>query len=162
VATLVRPRGIKGEVVAEPGAWSASDLMGFRKLIMHPGEREVELESAWPHRDRLILKLRGIDTVEQAEALRGAELRIPAEDRPAAPEGEYYLSDLTGCCVVEMGTGAELGVVTDCLEYGGPLLLEVKQGAKEMLIPFAAAVCREVDVRGKRILVELPEGLKEL
>jgi 16S rRNA processing protein RimM len=162
VATIVRPRGLKGEVMAEAGDWTGEDLLEFPTLVLCPGERPVELEEAWPHQGRLVLKFREIDSVEQAEKLRNAELCIPRKDRPAPPEGEFFFSDLTGCSVIDIKTGEELGVVTDCQEYGGPLILEVKCGDREMLIPFANAICKRVDVANKRIEVDLPEGLKEL
>ena len=53
-------------------------------------------------------------------------------------------------------------MVTDCQEYGGPVILEVTHGDRELLIPFANAICKQVDVVNKRIEVDLPEGLKEL
>lgn len=120
------------------------------------------MESAWAHQDRLVLKFQGVDSVEQAEAFRGGELWIPRTDRPPAPEGEYYFDELIGCEIVEQATGESLGVVTDCLEYGGPMLLEVKAGDREILIPFVDEICVEKNVAAKRIVVVLPEGLKDL
>ena len=65
--------------------------------------------------------------------------------------------------MVELGTGRVLGVVEDWQEYGGPPLLQVKaQDGREILIPFAKAICREIDVAGRRIGVDLPEGLDDL
>jgi len=148
--------------MAEVGDWTADNLLDFPTLVLIPGERPVELEEAWPHQGRLVLKFREINSVEQAETLRNAELCIPRQDRPAAPEGEFFFSDLIGCSVIEMKTGEELGRVTDCQEYGGPLILEVKAGDRELLIPFANAICKVVDPANKRIEVDLPEGLKEL
>jgi len=110
----------------------------------------------------MVLKIEGIDTVEAAEVLRGAELRIPKEDRPPAPEGEVYLSDLIGCRIVDQQSGEELGMVADYHEYGGPVLLEVHGAGKELLIPFVAAICRRVDTAARCIAVVLPEGLKDL
>ena len=162
VATVVRPRGLKGEVIVEAGEWSAQALLSFPRLVLRPGERVVKLDEAWPHQGRMVLKIRDIDSVEQAEPLRDAGLWIPMEDRPAPPEGEVFFSDLTGCRVFEIESGLELGVVTDCLEYGGPLILEVQCGERELLIPFATEICKRVDIANKRIDVDLPEGLKEL
>lgn len=162
VARLVRPRGLKGELFAAAESWTPAQLRSFPNLTLQPSGQVVELENAWSHQDRVILKLRGIDTIEQAEPLRDALLCIPKQDRPPVPAGEYYFSDLIGCRVIRMDTGIELGVVKDCLEYGGPMLLEVRQGEREMLIPFVSAICPRVDVDGKTIHVDLPEGLDEL
>ncbi|HUQ92589.1 MAG TPA: ribosome maturation factor RimM [Bryobacteraceae bacterium] len=162
LAHIVRPRGLRGEVIAEAGGFTPEQMLEFPTITLRPPGIEVKLEAAWPHQGRMVLKIAGIDGVEAAEALRGAELTIPRQDRPPAPEGEVYFSDLIGCRVIEKDSGLELGVVADCLEYGGPMLLQVKQGDGELLIPFVSAICQQVDIAGKQILVVLPEGLKEL
>jgi 16S rRNA processing protein RimM len=111
----------------------------------------------------LVFKFRGIDSIADAEPLRGAELRIPREHRAPLPEGEYYQSDLVGCEVVDRNSGEKLGVVTGWREYGGPPLLEVNVGQGEpQLVPFAGAICVGIDVPGRRIVVDLPEGLLDL
>lgn len=110
----------------------------------------------------MVLKFAGIDTVEQAEMLRGTELCIPREHRPPPPEGEVYFNDLIGCRVHDMKSGEELGTVEDYLEYGGPILLQVVEGDREMLIPFVPAICKEYDLDARRIGVDLPEGYEEL
>ncbi|MBI3209176.1 MAG: 16S rRNA processing protein RimM [Candidatus Solibacter usitatus] len=161
LATIVRPRGIKGEVVAEPGAWQASRLTGFSGLTLEPGGRAVELENAWDHKGRLVLKFRGIDSMTAAESLRGLQLQAPQEERPPAPDGEFYVSDLTGCRVVEHGK--EIGEVTGAVEYGGPMLLTVKLAdGREAMIPFTTTICVQIDMQAKRIDVRLPEGLLDL
>lgn len=122
----------------------------------------MEIERIWRHKNALIFKFAGVDSISAAEALEGANVCIPKDERAALPEGEYYQSDLIGCQVLDAATGRLVGVVTDWQEYGGPPLLEVKgEDGKEVLIPFAKAICREIDPAGRRILVELPEGLEE-
>src|SRR5438552_19090097 len=91
-----------------------------------------------------------------------AEVRVPLAERVAVGEGEYYVSDLMGCGVRERGTSGRLGVVTGWQEAGGAGLLEVGEGDDKLLVPFARSICVEVDTRAKRILVDLPEGLKDL
>ncbi len=69
-----------------------------------------------------------------------------------------------GCEVVERATGERLGQVSGWQEHGGPPLLEVRQSEAEepLLIPFAKAICTEIDLEGRRIVVDLPPGLREL
>lgn len=162
VACVVRPRGIKGEVIAEAANWTAEQLQAFPRLVLLPGERTVTLEHAFPHQGRMVLKFSGIDSVEQAETLRDTQLVIPRADRPTPPEGEVYFNDLVGCSVLDYKTGRELGTVRDYLEYGGPVLLQVMAGGKELLIPFVPAICKEYDLAERRILADLPEGFEEL
>ncbi len=170
LATLGRTRGLKGEMFAEPGGdWTPHELLQFRGLFLHPSGQPVELASAWEHQGRLIVKLAGVDSIEQAEALRGQQLSLPPEARPPAPEGEFYIGDLLGCRVIHAKTGEDLGVITNCFEYGGPLLMEVRrphegapEGGREVLVPFAGEICRQVDIAAKRIVIDPPEGLLEL
>lgn len=128
-----------------------------------PGQ-PCEVESVWEHRGMLVFKFGGIDTRNEAELLRGAEVRIPISERPPLPDGEYYYSDLVGCEVVEAGTEERLGSVTGWTEAGGAGLLhvEVPGRADELLIPLSRSICIEIDTAAKRIVVDLPEGLKEL
>jgi 16S rRNA processing protein RimM len=136
------------------------------ELFLFPPENgeSYVIESSWLHQDRLILKFRGVDTMTAAEGLRDREARIPASWRPPAPEGESYQSDLIGCRLVEKATGEDLGIVTACEEFGGPMLLVVKRkgGKGEMMVPFVPVICVEVDTAARRIVAVLPEGLKEL
>ena len=113
------------------------------------------------HRDHLIFKFKGVDTISDAERLAGADVAIPIEERAEAAEGEYYQSDLVGC---EVFDGVRLlGTVAGCQETGGPLLVEVKTAqGKELLIPFAKAIFTKIDLEQRRIDVVLPDGLLDL
>jgi 16S rRNA processing protein RimM len=123
----------------------------------------VEIESAWNHGEKVILKFRGFDSITEAERLRGADVCIPRNERPELPEGEYYRSDLTGFEVIERESGASLGRVAGWQDCGGPPLLRVEpDGGGELLIPFAGSICVRIDLEGRRIVVDLPEGLREL
>jgi 16S rRNA processing protein RimM len=107
----------------------------------------------------LIFKFQGVDTISDAEPLAGAEVRVPMSQRAPLEPGEFFQSDLVGCEVMDRRTGASLGRVTGWEDSGGPGLLVVEGG---MLIPFARAICVEIHPEAKRIVVELPEGLKDL
>ena len=122
----------------------------------------MEVEHTWVHRDQVIFKFKGVDTISAAERLAGADVSIPFELRPATPEGEYYQSDLIGCQVVDQ-IGRALGAVRDWQETGGVPLLELETpDGKELLIPFAKAMLINIDLEHKCIDVNLPEGLDEL
>lgn len=164
LARVARPRGVRGEVIADGGIENPERLLQFPRTYLFPPGEPVKLESAWVHDGRLVLKFRGIDSRNAAEALRDAELRIPLEDRPEPEAGEYYLADLVGCRLVDRASGRDEGEVVAWQELGGPVVLEVQRPGAEgpMLVPFAKAICREIDLAGRRILVDLPGGLKEL
>ncbi len=164
---LGRAWGRHGEVFAVSLSGGAERFQDLQEVFLFdapgaPGERPIGLEAVWEHRGGLIFKFRGVDSISEAEALKGAEVRIPLEARRKLSEGEYFQSDLLGCEVVERASGERLGVVTAWKEYGGPQLLEVTGQGEPLLIPFARSICVEIDIAGRRILVDLPEGLKDL
>ena len=163
VALLGKSRGNRGEVTAlalsKPERYQA-----LREVYLfgpgEPGEsKRYQVESTWFHNGTLIFKFRGVDTISDAEPLAGAEVRVPMSERAPLEPGEFFQSDLVGCEVVDRRTGESLGRVTGWEDSGGPGLLVVEGS---LLIPFARAICVEIDPEAKRIAVELPEGLKEL
>ena len=165
VARLVRAHGNRGELAAELASEDAGILKLFPEVHLWDGAGRREtarIRSSWPHKNRLILKFEGIDTIGEAERLAGWEVQIPAELRPPAPAGRLYVSDLIGCRVVEARSGRALGEVRQVVETGAAPLLEVNLEGREILIPFVSTICVEVDVTERRIRVELPEGLEDL
>jgi 16S rRNA processing protein RimM len=136
-------------------------LSGARSFPDEP--RIFQVERVWEHGDRLIFKFQGVDSISEAEALEDAFVCVPLSERMPAQEGEYYLSDLIGCEVVERSGNDVLGRVTDWLQAGGSGLLEVtmKEAGETLLIPFAKSICVRIDTSARRIVVDLPEGLKD-
>ena len=158
VALLGRARGIRGEVTAISFS-KPERYQSLREVFLFPEGSRREVESAWFHDNRLILKFRGVDTMSDAERLTGCEVRVPRSERVPLEPGEYFESDLIGCEVVERDGGASLGRVTALQDAGGSGVLEVEGG---LLIPFARAICVAIEPEARRIVVDLPEGLKEL
>lgn len=123
--------------------------------------RELLIEDSWPHKGLVVLKFRAVDDISEAEALVGCEIQVPRQERLPPGIGEVYVSDLTGCTVFD--GGCEVGRIAD-VQFGAgdaPLLV-VKAGQKEHLLPFAEAYLVKVDTQGKRVEMNLPEGLLEL
>jgi 16S rRNA processing protein RimM len=158
IAVLGKPRGNQGEVTAVPMSDKPERFQALREVFLFGDGSRFEVEEVWEHQQRLIFKFRGIDNISDAEPLRGAEVRVPAEERASLDEGEYFQDDLIGCEVRER-SGELLGRVTSWQDSGGPGLLEIEGG---LLIPFAKAICVSIDVAAKQIVVDLPEGLKEV
>ena len=158
VAVLGRTRGNRGELTAIPLS-KPERYENLRVVWLFPEGSQRQVEAAWFHDNRLVLKFRGVDTISDAERLVGCEVRVPSGERMALDAGEYYESDLIGCEVVERDSGASLGRVTGLQESGGAGLLEVEGG---LLIPFARAICVSIEPAARRIVVNLPAGLKEL
>lgn len=155
MALLGRARGIRGEVTAV--AFGKPERLAELREVWIEGLR-YEVEEVWFHMGRPVFKFRGVDSLTEAQALTGSEVRIPREARGEPDPGEFFIADLIGCEVIERATGRSLGQVTGWQDWGGSGLLEVG----ELLIPFARSICVEIDPAARRIVVDLPEGLKEL
>ncbi len=170
VARLTRARGRRGELSAVSLSSHHERFEKLREVALVGAEafpdesRRYVVEEVWEHGPRLIFKLEGVDSISDAEELRGAEVRIPPEERFELPEGEYYHSDLVGCEVFTMEGGEPVGLVAEFLEQGGNGILRVERSGdgREVLIPFVKEICSEIDVGNKRIGVRLPEGLLDL
>lgn len=136
-------------------------------LLKNGERREVKIEELWPHKSWLVLKFAGVDTIDDAEALKGAELQVSQSDRAELEPGWTYLSDLVGCTVFD--GGREIGKVVDVAFGAGeaPLLVvqsEARPSAAKLPyeIPFAEAFLEKVDVAQKQVWMKLPGGLLEV
>jgi len=122
-----------------------------------------EVERARAYRDRLVLKLKGVDDPSAAEALKGHRVLVPGEDVPEPPDGGHYHAWLVGLAVVDAESREVLGRVVDVTETAGSDLLVVEEtDGHELLIPIAPEFVHEVSQEDGRIEVRLPDGLREL
>ncbi len=160
VAVLTRPRGNRGELTAFSLSSKPERFVELRSVHLFGSGAAFEVERVWDHEGTLVFKFRGIDSISDAEKLRGAEVRVPKSQRVELEVGEYFHSDLVGCEVRERASGRLIGRVTGWEEYGGPALLEVDDG--RLLIPFVKAICVDIRPEERLIRVELPEGLESL
>ena len=162
VAVLGKTRGNRGEVTAFALSGKPERYQALREVYLFregaPGER-LEVEFTWFHQGGLVFKFRGVDSISEAERLVGAEVRIPIAERTPLEPGEFFQSELVGCEVIDRRTGESLGRVEGWEDSGGAGLLAVEGG---LLIPFARSICVEIEPAARRIVVELPEGLKDL
>lgn len=162
VGRVLRPHGIRGEVVVEvlsdvPGRFER----GRSVLAAREGERPVRLTVATyrPHKTGAVVRFEGPEDRDRAEELRGMWLEVPRAEVPPAPEGTYYHYELLGCRC--FSGGEDLGEVVEVREDGGGVLLIVNDGERQVPVPFVREFLREVDVAGARIDLDLPPGLVE-
>lgn len=169
IAQVVGARGNRGELLTIPLTGSAGRFREAGEVFLRLDPRSgaaghrYRVQEAWQHKGRVVLKLWGIDSISDAERWRGAEVCVPLESRPVLPDGEYYQSDLVGCEVRDRRSEQTLGTVAGWQEFGGPPLVRVEDAeGRELLIPFAGSIFTEIDLQRRRILVDLPEGLRDL
>ncbi len=167
---MLRPQGRRGEVLAELHTDFPERFEERRQLwglAADGSRRELQLEEHWFHKGAVVLKLAGVDSISEAEALKGWELQVPEEQRAKLEDGATYVSDIVGSDVWINDGQRFLGRVSE-VQFGAgeaPLLvvkLPVCAVQNEVLVPFAQAYVKKFDVPGKRIDMELPEGLLEL
>lgn len=167
IAHLVRPQGRDGELIADILTDFPERFAERRHLVLLSPDgksRPIELEDHWLHKGRVVLKFAGIDSINDAETLRNFDVAIPRDQRAPLEDDSVYIDDLIGCHIIDVGpAGAgDIGSITsvDRETTSTPLLVVRATGnQEELLIPFAKAYLKKVDVNGKRIEMSLPEGL---
>lgn len=172
LAVIVRARGLRGEVVAQILSDFPERLPKLKTVFLGHGDakpRRVRVRKCWlsPARGgQAIFHFEGVDSIDEAEKLRGLEVQVPLEERMKLPQGRYYVSELIGCevferCALEKPP-EKIGAVRDVQFTGAAPLLAVETACGDLLIPLAAEICTSIDTPGRRIDVVLPEGLREL
>ena len=113
------------------------------------------------HQGRPVIALEGIETMNEAETLAGAELKQRAAAADSLPEGTFFHYDLVGCEVVD-GAGTPVGPVTAVEGTMEMSRLVVDGPHGEVLIPLVADICVSIDVAARRIVAHLPDGLVDV
>lgn len=173
VARILRPWGRRGEVAAEILTDFPERLTTIRQAWLadgHNAPRRVILLSCRIHLGQAIFHFEGLNTISDAERIRGLEVQVPLDERIPLGVGRYYITDLIGCQIWPEIAATPLGVVADVQRAGDEQkpgqpeawVLVVKADAGEILIPLAAEICTRIDTAAKRIDVRLQEGLLEL
>ena len=164
LARVVKTQGRLGEVAVEVHSDVPDRLhAGLRVFALANDDtrRELNIEDAWPHKDFVVLKFAGIDSISDAEPLIGCELQVPLSERAPLEPGATYVSDLVGCTVFDRGR--EIGIVSDVRFGAGEApLLVVGARKSEFEIPYAQEFLASVDLDRKRIEMALPQGLLEV
>jgi 16S rRNA processing protein RimM len=162
IARIARPRGVRGELVAEVLTDFPERFDGLAEataVLSDGSRRELKIENAWFQNERIVMKFAGIDSIEAGDELRDADICVPESDAVELEEGEFFDWQLEGCTAVTVD-GTTLGTVKELLRTGGTEVLVI-EGEREFLVPFAESICIEVDTENKRIVIDPPEGLLE-
>ena len=155
---ILRPRGLLGELQVEPMTDSQDRFTPGETLFLKGQPHRLQ----HAHRrngPQVVLKLEGIDTVEAAQAMRGESLYVTRDTVASLPQGHYYYFQLLEMQVYTP-EGEHLGQITEIMETGSNDVYVVTNGGQEVLVPALDDVIQNVDVSDRRMVVDLPEGLR--
>jgi len=163
VGRIIRPHHNKGHVVVMPETDFPEERFEVGSVLYRERDGRVEPIVVSAYREnagRWVVGFEGYESINDAETLRGLDLRVPASDVKPLEAGAFYVFDLVGC-VVRTTQGQEVGPVERVdLATGVPMLVVAGDG--EVLIPFSEAICTRIDPAAKVIEIDPPPGLIEL
>ena len=164
IGRITKPQGIRGEVIVTIDTDFPSRFFQQESFLLRTADEApepYEVEHVRPHKDRVVIKFRSINSRNDAEQLRNMEIVIPSEERFTEDEDFFYFDELEGMDVQEVD-GRTIGRVTSVMIAPGRDVLVVDSNGTEVLIPFARDICVSVDREHRVIHVQMPDGLESL
>ena len=161
VGQIVNTFGVKGLVKVKPFTDDVERFEELKKVYICKKEKleEVEIEEVKYHKDMVLLKLKGIENMNQAEMLKGLYLKIDRKNAKKLPKDTYFIADLLGLDVYS-DENEYLGKVDDIFPTGANDVYVVKdENGKQLLLPGISDVIKEIDLEKERIIVHLLKGL---
>jgi len=162
IGQIVNTSGLKGLLKVNPYTDDITKFEYFKKVIVEKNkeQKEYEIEEVRYQKNQVLLKLKGIDTIEEAEKLRNCMIKVHRDDEPKLPEDTYFIADIIG---LEVFTDENelLGTVKDIfpLPGAGHDVYVVQNGDKEILLPGKKEVIKQIDLKSHKITVHLIDGL---
>jgi 16S rRNA processing protein RimM len=164
VGRIARPHGLRGHVIVSPETDFVEERFAEGETVWTRspgGEEALVIASARVQNGRPVIAFEGLDRIEDVERLAGQELRVPEAVLQPLEPGTFYQHELVGC-VVETTGGETVGEVARVEGGAAGSLLAIEAAHGEVLIPLAVDICVDIDVPGKRIRIDPPEGLLDL
>ena len=161
IGEIAAPHGNRGEVRVMPLTDFPERFRATEQVFVHHGSLLLKkaVESAFFHQNRIVLKLEGIDSPEQARKLHGALLQVSRQELWPLPEGAFYQFEIIGLKVTTV-EGLVLGEVTEILTTGGNDVYVVKGGTgEEYLVPALKTIVKEIDTKAGLMIIEPLPGL---
>jgi len=160
VGAIAGSFGLHGEVRLKSFCTDPTDIASYGPLFSEDGKSSYKITLTRPVANGLGARLSGVETKEQADALRGVNLYVAKSKLPSLPDDEFYHADLIGLIAFDTG-GVEIGRVHSVQNHGAGDLIEIAGPAfkSALLLPFTRAVVPTIDLAARRLIVDLPEGL---
>ncbi len=156
---IVGTHGVKGMVRVQPWSDSGEFLAKFKYFYLDKdGEIRIKAEAVRPHGNVVLMAIKGVSSIEEAEALRGKVIYIDRKD-VKLPEGRYFIDDLIGCTVLDADSGDTLGSLTDVSQTGANDVWHITQNGKEYLVPAIDEVIVSVDTENSSVVIRPMKGI---
>lgn len=156
---LNNTHGIKGELKMQLWCDDINFLKQFKTLYFDDkGEKSVDVLSVRAQKNLAIIKLKGIDTIEQAEQIKGKILYCNRDDAEI-DENSNYIADLIGCDILDIDINIEYGKVLDVLNYGSCDIYDTLSNGKHILIPATPDIVKEINTQDQVIKIKAMKGL---
>lgn len=158
---ILKPHGLKGEVKVLPYSGESENFKYFKSIYLSldsNGPKEYSITGKKFQKNLIIVKIKEIDSVEDAESIRGKELFIDKEQLPSTEEDEYYWFELIGLNVYSQDKGL-LGKVDSIIDNAAQPILVIKSNSEEYMVPLIDNFVKKIDLDNSRILIEPIEGL---
>lgn len=156
---IVGTHGVRGEVRIDPWCDTPAFLSKFKTLYLSEGKDSLKVNCR-PHKNIVLAKIDGVDSIEAAELLRGKVLYINRDD-VKLPAGKNFIQDLLGCKVLDADDkSVEYGVIKDVFKTGANDVYTIENSeGREFLVPVIDSVIVERNVDGGYVLLRPIEGL---
>ena len=158
VGRLTRTHGLKGELKFYPFEQNGITVQSGQRICL--GEMQLKVKSVRGIKSPFILKLDGINGIEDTKSLVGQEVRVARKDFDPLPEGEFYRFEIEGLKVFD-DTEKYYGVVEEIVETGSNDVYVVRGEGKEWLIPMIDSVVQTIDLEQGKLIFHCVEGLFE-
>ena len=156
---IVGTHGIAGELRVQPWCDTPDFLCDFDKLYLDDeGKTLVDIISSRPHKNIVLMKVKGVSAIEAAERMRGRVLYMSRDD-VQLEDGAHFISDLLGCTVFHADTNNRLGTLTDVIKTGANDVWQVSDNGKDYLVPVIPDVLRTVDTDAEKITIRPLKGI---
>ena len=161
IGQISNTHGLNGELKVRPFTESKKRFEELSSILVDfKGElKKYDIEKIRYQNDIVLLKLKGIDDIDEALKLKGNYIKIPRDDAQKTEKDEFFIAVLLGCMVYQNDL---IGVVDDVFTAGASDVYVIKRkGKKDLLIPAIESVIKNIDIENKRIDVEIPRGLDD-
>lgn len=162
IAKITATQGVRGEVRCKYYCDSPDVLCEFDTLYLGKEKREVKIEHAFPHKNIVVMRIAGVNSIEDAQSYIGKMLYLDRDDAEL-PEETYFIQDIIGLSVKDAETGEIYGKVTEVYQNGAADVYALKSDdGRELMFPCIDEVVKTIDIENGEILITPLDGLFEV